>query len=44
MFWKELLADGSGSNAMRVNFSYPSVDKLKEGIKIIGETAKETIK
>jgi len=27
-----------------VNFSYPSVDKLKEGIKIIGETAKETMK
>jgi 2-aminoadipate transaminase len=29
---------------MRVNFSYPSIDKLKEGIKIIGETAKEIIK
>ncbi|MFP3242232.1 PLP-dependent aminotransferase family protein [Caldisphaera sp.] len=41
---RNFFADGSGSNAMRVNFSYPSVDKLKEGIKIIGETAKETIK
>jgi len=41
---RNFFADGSGSNAMRVNFSYPSVDKLKEGIKIIGETAKETMK
>ncbi|PMP59555.1 MAG: aminotransferase [Caldisphaera sp.] len=41
---RNFFADGSGSNAMRVNFSYPSIDKLKEGIKIIGETAKEIIK
>ncbi|AFZ70453.1 transcriptional regulator with HTH domain and aminotransferase domain [Caldisphaera lagunensis DSM 15908] len=41
---RNFFADGSGGNAMRINFSYPSIDKLREGIKIIGETAKEMMK
>ncbi|MGC8567386.1 MAG: aminotransferase, partial [Caldisphaera sp.] len=41
---KNFFADGSGSNAMRINFSYPSIEKLRKGIKIIGDLAKEEIK
>jgi len=29
--------DGSGTNSMRLNFSYPTVDQIEEGIRRIGE-------
>jgi 2-aminoadipate transaminase len=37
-------ANGGGWNSMRLNFSFPPPDKIAEGIKIIGDLAKERIK
>lgn len=37
-------ANGGGWNSMRLNFSYPSPDKIAEGIRILGDLAKEKIK
>lgn len=36
--------DKSGRNAMRLNFSFPSQEDIKEGIKRLGETIKEELK
>ncbi|MFP3231163.1 MAG: PLP-dependent aminotransferase family protein [Acidilobus sp.] len=38
---RNFFSDGSGANAMRINFSYLSPDKLRIGIKIIADTAKD---
>ncbi len=38
---RNFFSDGSGSNAMRINFSYLPPDKLREGIRLIAETAKD---
>ncbi|NAZ12036.1 MAG: hypothetical protein GU361_04835 [Desulfurococcales archaeon] len=32
--------DGSGRNTMRLNFSYPSEEDIRKGIKILGELVK----
>jgi 2-aminoadipate transaminase len=34
-------ADGSGTNSMRLNFSYPSPDEIQEGVKRLGKVIKE---
>ncbi|MBU2530738.1 MAG: PLP-dependent aminotransferase family protein [Elusimicrobia bacterium] len=36
-------ADGSGKNTMRLNFSYPTEEQIKEGIKRLGNTVKKTM-
>jgi len=41
---RSFFSDGSGVNAMRINFSYLSPDKLREGIRLIAETAKDYMK
>jgi len=33
--------DGSGKNTMRLNFSYPTVDEIEEGIKRLANTVKK---
>ncbi|BCU67142.1 aminotransferase [Sulfolobales archaeon HS-7] len=33
--------DNSGRNTMRLNFSYPTPDEIKEGIRILGDLIKE---
>ncbi len=38
---KSFHPDGSGENSMRLNFSYPSPDKIVEGIKRLGTMIKE---
>lgn len=38
---RSFFSDGSGVNAMRINFSYLPPDKLREGIRLIAETAKD---
>ena len=38
---RSFFADGSGANAMRINFSYLPPDKLKLGIKLIADTARD---
>jgi 2-aminoadipate transaminase len=38
---RNFFSDGSGANAMRINFSYLPPDKLRTGIKIIADTAKD---
>lgn len=37
-------ANGGGWNSMRLNFSFPTPDKIAKGVKIIGDLAKEKIK
>lgn len=37
-------ANGGGWNSMRLNFSFPSPDKISEGIKILGDLVKEKIR
>jgi 2-aminoadipate transaminase len=34
-------ATGGGHNTMRLNFSYPSVDEIREGVRRIGDAIKE---
>jgi len=41
---RSFFSDGSGVNAMRINFSYLPPDKLREGIRLIAETAKDYMK
>lgn len=33
--------DNSGSNAMRLNYSFPSIDQIEEGIKLLAEAIKQ---
>ena len=35
--------DGSGSNTMRLNYSYPSVEAIREGVKRLGELLREKL-
>lgn len=35
--------DLSGTNTMRLNFSYPKIEEIYEGIKILGDTIKEEL-
>ncbi len=35
-------ATGGGHNTMRLNFSYPSVEEIREGVKRLGEAIRET--
>ena len=37
-------ANGMGWNTMRLNFSYPSPEEIKEGVRIIADLVKEKIK
>ncbi|MEM2021956.1 MAG: PLP-dependent aminotransferase family protein [Zestosphaera sp.] len=37
-------ANGGGWNSMRLNFSFPSPDKIAEGVKILGGLARDKIK
>ncbi|WP_238523636.1 PLP-dependent aminotransferase family protein [Acidilobus saccharovorans] len=41
---RSFFSDGSGANAMRINFSYLPPDKLREGIRIIANTAVDYLK
>ncbi|MGC9209812.1 MAG: PLP-dependent aminotransferase family protein [Acidilobus sp.] len=41
---RSFFSDGSGANAMRINFSYLPPDKLREGLRLIAETAKDYMK
>ncbi len=41
---KNFFSDGSGTNAMRINFSYLPADKLRLGIKLIAETVMSYMK
>ncbi len=36
--------DGSGANTMRLNYSYPSIEQIEEGIKRLAEVIAEEIK
>ena len=38
---QEFFSDGSGQNTIRLNFSNATPEKIKEGIKRIGEVLKE---
>jgi 2-aminoadipate transaminase len=33
----QFFSDGTGSNTMRLNFTYPSIDEVELGIKKLGE-------
>jgi 2-aminoadipate transaminase len=33
--------DGSGENTMRINFSFPTLEEIDEGIKRLGELIEE---
>jgi len=37
-------ADGSGWNTMRLNFSYPKLEEIEEGIRILSEIVKRKLK
>ncbi|MCD6341145.1 MAG: PLP-dependent aminotransferase family protein [Desulfurococcales archaeon] len=37
-------ADGSGWNTMRLNFSYPKLEEIEEGIRILSEIVKKKLK
>ncbi|MEM1628993.1 MAG: PLP-dependent aminotransferase family protein [Desulfurococcaceae archaeon] len=39
---KSFHPDGSGANSMRLNFSYPTIEQIHEGIKRLGELIKES--
>lgn len=41
---RSFFSDGGGANAMRINFSYLPPDKLREGIKLIANTAIDYLK
>lgn len=40
---KPFFVDGSGTNTMRLNFSYPTEDDIKKGIEILGKLLKEEL-
>ncbi len=39
----EFYVDGGGANTMRLNYSYPSVDEIREGVRRLGELIKEEL-
>ena len=41
---RAFFVDGSGWNTMRLNFSFPSEDKIIEGVKILGRVIREELK
>ena len=40
---QSFFVDGSGKNTMRLNFSYPAMDEIEEGIKRLGQAIKERL-
>jgi 2-aminoadipate transaminase len=40
---QSFFVDGSGTNTMRLNFSYPAMDEIEEGIKRLGQAIKERL-
>jgi len=40
---QSFFVNGTGTNTMRLNFSYPSMDEIEEGIKRLGEAIKERL-
>jgi 2-aminoadipate transaminase len=40
---QSFFADGSGSNTMRLNFTYPSMDEIEQGIKNLGEAINQRL-
>ena len=40
---QSFFVDGSGTNTMRLNFSYPSMDEIEEGIKRLAQAIKEKL-
>jgi 2-aminoadipate transaminase len=40
---QSFFVDGSGTNTMRLNFSYPTMDEIEEGIKRLGHAIKERL-
>ena len=40
---KPFFVDGSGSNTMRLNFSYPPEENIRKGIEILGKLLKEEL-
>jgi len=40
---QSFFVDGSGTNTMRLNFSYPAIDEIEEGIKRLGQAIKERL-
>jgi 2-aminoadipate transaminase len=40
---QSFFVDGSGTNTMRLNFSYPTMDEIEEGIKRLGQAIKERL-
>ena len=36
-----LYIDGSGRNTMRLNFSYPSIEEIREAVKRLAKVVKE---
>ncbi len=40
---QSFFVDGSGKNTMRLNFSYPSPEKIEEGIRRLGQVIKEEL-
>jgi 2-aminoadipate transaminase len=41
---QSFFVDGSGSNTMRLNFTYPSMDEIERGIKKLGEAIKQRLR
>lgn len=40
---QSFFVNGTGTNTMRLNFSYPSMDEIEEGIKRLGQAIKEKL-
>jgi 2-aminoadipate transaminase len=40
---QSFFVDRSGTNTMRLNFSYPAIDEIEEGIKRLGQAIKERL-
>ncbi len=40
---QSFFVNGSGTNTMRLNFSYPAMDEIEEGIKRLGQAIKERL-
>lgn len=40
---QSFFVDGSGTNTMRLNFSYPTMEEIEEGIKRLGQAIKERL-
>ncbi len=39
----EFYVDGGGENTMRLNYSYPSIDQIREGVRRLGELLREEL-